>query len=188
MRSMSHLAPMWLEYALRVSSEERFAILMAPMCAPPVAEEWCAVIPLDVQRLRFREHERTITIVNALRAKGAGEPEAFVGAMKLAAFELRHRLVVSWPGFALLFVKLLGVEYAPLFPSLFLAALGQPGVPKPDFDLDEVMGFQAHIAPPPCLPPSLTGAQGVLLGPDSGAGFGFDAGFFGGGEAQLLQA
>ena len=42
--------------------------------------------------------------------------------------------------------KLLGVENAHWFPSLFLCAVGAPAMPQPRFELYEVLGFHAKLA------------------------------------------
>ncbi|MDE2446033.1 MAG: hypothetical protein KGO94_07630 [Alphaproteobacteria bacterium] len=153
---MPHTSRLWQDYAVRVSAEERLAIDMAPILARPGAEEWCGVIPLVVQRLRYDQHWEAMQINDLMRAKGFDNAEAFGRAVRVAAFDLRCRLVTSWPGFVLLFLKLFDDAYAAQFPSLFLAALAQPHVPPVDFDMAEVLGFAAALVVPD-PPPAHTG-------------------------------
>ncbi len=134
----------WSSYEARISPLERASIHMAPMRKRPLAKEPFTYFPAELMAARFKAHAHVDYIAESL-AKGHLTLEVtnirFAECLVLASFELRHRLVESWPGFALLFHKMFGAAVLPWLPSLFLAAVGQAHIPRPQFELDEVLNF-----------------------------------------------
>ena len=119
----------------------------APLDGEP--ETYC---PVEILQARWKAHAGLDYLASVVRRGGADlafNSACFGQCLKLAVFELRHRLVQSWAGFALLFFKVFGDCIRPWLASLFLAALAQRGVPRPDFDLDEVLAFATAFPLPP---------------------------------------
>lgn len=134
----------WSAYEERISFLERSAIQLAPLRVMLTPDHVNAYFPYELLRLRREAHAYVTSIVFSL-GKRRMELEdfdiCFTHCLAIANFELRHGLVASWPGFALLFHKMFGDAVLPWLPSLFLEALGQGHLPRPQFDLDEVLNF-----------------------------------------------
>jgi hypothetical protein len=134
----------WAEYGTRISAMERANIAAAPVVFGALAREPHSYISLEILQARGRAHVQ-VPFIAASLAKGHLDVNIanirFAECLVIASFELRHRLVESWPGFALLFHKMFGPAVQPWLPALFLAGLAQPGCLRPQFDLEEVLGF-----------------------------------------------
>lgn len=134
----------WGSYEARISQLERASIHMAPVRFAPAADHVSAYFPVELLRLRQKAH-LCVRHIAASLDKGRMELEdfniCFTQCLTIASFELRHGFVAKWPAFVLLFHKMFGDAVLPWLPSLFLAALGQGGIPRPQFDLDEVLNF-----------------------------------------------
>ena len=138
----------WAGYEERISWAERSAIQLAPLLVMPTPDHVSAYFSDELFQARWKAHVQVSNISAAL-AKGKLDVEIanvrFAECLAIASFELRHGFIASWPAFALLFYKMFGDAVLPWLPSLFLAALGQGTVPRPQFELEEVLNFhQRH--------------------------------------------
>ena len=128
----------------RIDMIERASVAAAPVRFSPASNEINAFVSNELQEQRRRGHDCLPVLRFQLSEAGhdiSRDPELFGMCMKLAFFELRHRFVLGWPGFVLVFVKLLGAENAAWFPALFLGAVATPNMPRVAFELDEVLSF-----------------------------------------------
>jgi hypothetical protein len=134
----------WSSYEARISPLERASIQAAPVRERPLEKEPFTYFPAEIVTARWKAHVQVPFIAESL-AKGYLELEVvnvrFAECLVIACFELRHRLVESWPAFAMLFHKMFGPAVLPWLPSLFLAAVGQANIPRPQFELEEVLNF-----------------------------------------------
>ena len=138
----------WGAYELRSSALERASIHLAPIKQVPSSAHVSAYFSDELFQARWKANVQVSNISAAL-AKGKLDVEIanvrFAECLAIASFELRHGFIASWPAFALLFYKMFGDAVLPWLPSLFLAALGQGTVPRPQFELEEVLNFhQRH--------------------------------------------
>ena len=138
----------WSSYEARISALEKASIQAAPVLLRPLAGEPFTYFPAELVVARWKAHGRVLYIAERLaqslaKANVADESVTphFAECLSLACFELRNRCVESWPGFALVFHKMFGPAIWPWLPSLFLAAVALPHTPRPEFDLEEVLGF-----------------------------------------------
>ncbi len=134
----------WSSYEARLSPLERASIQAAPVVQRPLENESFTHLPVELVVARWMAHEPVIAIAGSLARGGLAlevKNTRFAECLAIACFELRFRCVESWPGFALLFHKMFGPAVWPWLPSLFLAAVAQAHMPRPQFDLDEVLGF-----------------------------------------------
>ena len=137
----------WGSYEARISWAERSAIQMAPLRVMPAPDHVNAYFPYELLRARREAHVYVTGISTSLGKRRMELDDfniCFTQCLTIASFELRHGFIASWPAFALLFHKIFGDAVLPWLPSLFLAALGQEGIPCPQFDLDEVLNFHAR--------------------------------------------
>lgn len=137
----------WSSYEERISWAERSAIQLAPLTIRPTPNHVNAFFPYELLRARWRAHGQVENVKLRMLNRGLGLESAnlcFTEILAIASFELRQGFVSSWPAFALLFHKIFGDAVLPWLPSLFLAALGQAEIPRPQFDLDEVLNFHAR--------------------------------------------
>lgn len=134
----------WAEFKLRISDVERVMIALAPVLVRPLRDEPHVHCPYALALARFNAHTQVpfyaVRIAGGKLAINSTE-KRFTECLSVAVFELRHQTVAGWPGFALLMQRLFGDNIAPWLPALFLAAIAQPAMPRPDFDLDEVLAF-----------------------------------------------
>jgi hypothetical protein len=134
----------WLVYEQRLSPLERASIQAAPVVNRPLADEPFTYFSAELLVARWKAHAHLSFIAESL-AKGHLDLETtnirFAQCLSLACFELRLGFITSWPAFALLFHKLFGEAVGPWLPSLFLAAVGQANMPRPQFDFDEVLAW-----------------------------------------------
>jgi hypothetical protein len=134
----------WSSYEERISPLERASIHAAPVRQRPFEKEPFTYFPAEIVTARWKAHGQVPFIAESF-AKGYLDLEVvnyhFSQCLVIACFELRHRLVESWPAFALLFHKMFGSAVLPWLPSLFLAAVGQAHIPRPQFELEEVLNF-----------------------------------------------
>jgi hypothetical protein len=131
-------------YQSRISDLERVSIHAAPIVHRPLPKEPLTHFSADLVTARFKAHVHVPQIAASIAAGHVSlhvTNVCFAECLALACFELRHGFVASWPGFAVLFHKLFGVGVVPWLPSLFLAVLGQPAMPRLQFDLEEVLRF-----------------------------------------------
>ncbi len=139
---------LWNSYERRISALEAASIQAAPVMERALENEPLTYFPADIIVARWRAHAQVPFIAESL-AKANLDLELpnvrFAQCVQLACFELRYRLVESWPAFVLLFHKMLGPAVLPWLPSLFLAAVGQPQTPRPQFDLEEVLAFLHNL-------------------------------------------
>ena len=134
----------WASYEHRISGAERACIANSPVTHSS-AVSGTSLLEIGFDLGRKNEHTLVPDVREKLDRLGADllvNDEAYGTCMRLAAFELRNENVTSWPAFALLFRKMLGDRVVPWLPSLFLGAVGIAGVPKVEFDLEEVLGFR----------------------------------------------
>ena len=134
----------WAGYEARISALERASIQAAPVRKRALEKEPFTYFSAELVAARWKAHGQVPFITESL-AKGHLTLEVantrFAECLGVACFELRHGCVESWPGFALLFHKMFGPAVVPWLPSLFLAAVAQAHVPRPQFDLEEVLAF-----------------------------------------------
>jgi hypothetical protein len=135
-------------YEVRISAVERAGIQAAPVRELALAGEVFSYFPAEIVALRRKAHVQVPFIAESLAKGHVGLEVAnirFAECLAIAGFELSHGFVSSWAGFVLLFYKMFGPAVLPWLPSVFLAAVGQDGCPRPQFDLDEVLNFhQCH--------------------------------------------
>ena len=134
----------WSSYAANLSALERASIQAAPVLQRPLENEPFTYFSAELVVARWKAHARVSYIAESL-AKGSGvaegAPPHFAECLGLACFEMRHACIETWHGFALLFHKMFGPAILPWLPSLFLAAVGLPNMPRPEFDLEDVLEF-----------------------------------------------
>ena len=128
----------------RIDMIERASLAAAPVRFSPASNEINTFVSNELQEQRRRSHDCLPFLrfqLGEVKHDLSRDPELFGMCLKLAMFELRHRFVLGWPGFVLVFMKLLGAEHAPWFPALFLGAVATPNMPRVAFELDEVLSF-----------------------------------------------
>ena len=134
----------WADYEGRISAAERLAISLAPVEQRPELQQWCAFYTPQQLHNRYLAHWHVSALSYDLvttQHSSDRNYKAFGRVVALAVFELRGGFVTSWPGFALLFRKMLRAENAHWFANAFLAAIAEPDVGNVDYDFNEVLGF-----------------------------------------------
>ena len=100
---MSSKFDVWGLYARRVEAHEVAAIQASPVQHRPLPNEVSAYFPIPLLHARFEMHGQVDPILRLIAKNGnnmTSNLSAFGLAMRLSEFELRHRFVQSWPGFA----------------------------------------------------------------------------------------
>jgi hypothetical protein len=134
----------WRAYEAQISELERASIQAAPVLQRPTQSETFTYFSSELAVARWRAHARVPQLAAALSGGNLNLEVVnvrFAECLAIAIFELRHGFIASWHGFAVLFHQMLGPAVLPWVPSLFLAAVGQANVTRPQFDLGEVLGF-----------------------------------------------
>ena len=140
--------PPWSEYERQLTDAERAYILRSP-AGYSLNLEGLALWQQGIELARQSEHMLVPSIIKALEERGILlklNSDAFGLAARLAAFEIRHKTVESWPAFALLFRKMLGEKVIPWLPALYLAAHGFSDVNREIPDLAAVLDFRNNYA------------------------------------------
>lgn len=134
-------------YEARLDWVERAAIQAAPVTTRPLPGQPETFFSLKLQEMRWKAHALIIYDSTVLRQQGLDwiSYTRFGSCLKLAEFELRYRIIRSWPGFVLLLHKLYRPFILPWAAPLFLAAVGLPDMPPVEFDLAEALAFARQL-------------------------------------------
>jgi hypothetical protein len=141
------LETLFRSYEARLDFVERAAIQAAPVTTRPLPGQPETFFSLKLQEMRWKAHGLARYNISVLRQRGL-DPEdygRFGGCLKLAEFELRYRIIRSWPGFVLLLHKLYGPFILPWAAPLFLGAVALPNMPAAEFDVGEVLAFARQL-------------------------------------------
>lgn len=141
------LVSVFRAYEARLDLVERAAIQAAPVTSRPLPGQPETFFSCKLQEMRWKAHALAAYNISVLRQRGPDLRfhSRFDVCLTLCEFELRYRIIRSWPGFVLLLHKLYGPLILPWAAPLFLAALALPTMPAVEFDVAEVLAFARQL-------------------------------------------